>query len=112
MSNPVIERNILEELIATTDAEFVNELIEAYLDDSPNLIDEMETALEQKDPATFRRAAHTLKSSSASLGVAGLSELSKELEMIGKSGDLNQVDGKLDHLISIFKQVERELKAT
>ena len=111
MNDQSIERHILEDLTATTDAEFVNELIEAYLDDSPNLINEMKTALQQNDHTTFRRAAHTLKSSSASLGAMSLSEISKELEMIGKSEDLNQVDGKLDQLISIFEQVEHELKA-
>jgi HPt (histidine-containing phosphotransfer) domain-containing protein len=111
MNDQFIERNILEDLAAATDADFVNELIEAYLDDSPNLINEMKTSLQQNDAATFRRAAHTLKSSSAILGAMGLSEISKELEMIGKSGDLNQVDGKLDNLIAIFEQVELKLKA-
>lgn len=111
MTDSFVQRNVLEELIATTDEEFVNELIDAYLDDSPALIDEMKMAFQQNDPATFRRAAHSLKSSSASLGALGLSDLSKELEMIGKSGELDQVDGKIDDLMAIFEQVERELKA-
>jgi HPt (histidine-containing phosphotransfer) domain-containing protein len=111
MSTPTIDRNTVEALIETTDAEFVNELIEAYLDDSPGLIDELQAAIEQNDPILFRRAAHTLKSSSASLGVTGLSELSNELERIGKSGNLEQLDSKMDHLKSEFSQVEREFMA-
>lgn len=112
MTGSFVQRSVLEELIATTDEEFVNELIDAYLEDSPALIDEMKTALQKDDAASFRRAAHSLKSSSASLGALGLSEISKELEMIGKSGELNKVDGKIDELIAIFVQVERELKAS
>lgn len=111
MDHPTITKQILDELVATTDSEFVKELIVAYLDDSPTLINDMKTALEGNDAATFRRAAHTLKSSSASLGAIGLSEISKELEMIGKSENINQADGKLDQLISIYDQVELELKA-
>lgn len=111
MTDSIVQRDVLEDLIATTDEEFVNELIDAYLEDSPTLIDEMKTALQNNDAASFRRAAHSLKSSSASLGAMRLSEVSKELEMIGKSGDLNQVDGKIEDLIIIFEQVERELKA-
>lgn len=111
MVHSKIEKQILDDLVATTDVEFVKELIDAYLDDSPVLINEMKTALQDNDAATFRRAAHTLKSSSASLGVLALSEISKELEQIGKAEILDQVDGKLDQLISIFEQAERELKA-
>jgi HPt (histidine-containing phosphotransfer) domain-containing protein len=111
MVHSTIEKQILENLVATTDMDFVKELIDAYLDDSPALINEMKTALEDDDAATFRRAAHTLKSSSASLGVLALSEISKELEQIGKAENLDKVDGRLDQLISIFEQVEVELKA-
>ena len=111
MDHTTIEKQILDDLIATTDVEFVKELIDAYLDDSPSLINEMKTALQGNDAATFRRAAHTLKSSSASMGAMALSEISSELEMIGKAEELDQVDGKLDQLISLFEQVEVELKA-
>ncbi|MHA2429211.1 MAG: Hpt domain-containing protein [Candidatus Hermodarchaeia archaeon] len=111
MVHSTIEKQIIDDLVATTDMEFVKELIDAYLDDSPVLINEMKTALQDNDAATFRRAAHTLKSSSASLGVLALSEISKELEQIGKAEILEQVDGKLDRLISIFEQAERELRA-
>jgi HPt (histidine-containing phosphotransfer) domain-containing protein len=111
MTDSLVQRNILEDLIATTDEEFVKELIDAYLEDSPTLIDEMKTALQNDDPTSFRIAAHSLKSTSASLGAIRLSEISKELEMIGNSGNLNQEDGKIEELITIFQQVKRELKA-
>ena len=111
MDHTTIEKQILDDLVATTDSDFVRELIDAYLDDSPSLINDMRTALEGNDAATFRRAAHTLKSSSASLGAMTLSEISRELEFIGKSENLDQADGRMDQLISIFEQVERELKA-
>jgi HPt (histidine-containing phosphotransfer) domain-containing protein len=39
-----------------------------------------------KDAIALRYAAHTLKSSSATLGATALAELSKQLEAIGRGG--------------------------
>lgn len=63
-----------------TDA-FLVELIQTFLPNAQKLIDDMNTALDRYDQSTFHRSAHTLKSSSASLGALYLSELARLLEM-------------------------------
>ncbi len=70
------------------DREFLSELIETYLDDSPQLLEAMHQSLEAGNAAEFRRAAHSLKSNSASLGAMPLSRLARALEEMGKAGTL------------------------
>jgi PAS domain S-box-containing protein len=93
----VIDPAAYEELVTSTggDPGFIRELIDTYLNDAPGLFAEMRTALEAKDAETFRRAAHSLKSNSASLGALALSALAKELEMMGKAGTLESAAAKI-----------------
>jgi CheY-like chemotaxis protein/HPt (histidine-containing phosphotransfer) domain-containing protein len=85
-----IDPVVFDELVASTgnDAAFVRELVDTYLADAPQLFAQMRSALTAGDAETFRRAAHSLKSNSASLGALVLSEQAKELEMMGKDGTL------------------------
>jgi len=111
LSDPVIDPATLEGLKATTDAAFVQELIDTFLDDSPNLIAEMRQALPSGNAEAFRRAAHSLKSNSASFGALTLSALAKELEMMGKAGDLEGAGGKLEQLAAEYEPVQQALRA-
>ncbi len=71
------------------------ELIDAYLDDSPNLIKQMHSGLAAGDIEFVRRAAHSLKSNSASFGGKRLSDASRELEMVANGGTLEGAAPKL-----------------
>jgi CheY-like chemotaxis protein/HPt (histidine-containing phosphotransfer) domain-containing protein len=86
----VIDQKAFDELVASTggDAEFLGELLDTYFTDAPMLIAQMRTSLASSDAETFRRAAHSLKSNSASLGALMLSAVAKDLEMMGKAGIL------------------------
>ena len=63
-----------------TDA-FLIELIQTFLPNAQKLVDDMKSTLVRQDLVAFHRAAHTLKSSSASLGAMQLSDLAKQLEL-------------------------------
>jgi HPt (histidine-containing phosphotransfer) domain-containing protein len=77
-----IDAATLDELLATLggDGAFLAELIATYLADSPPLVDAMRAAAAAGDAAALRRAAHTLKSTSASLGALRLSGVCREVE--------------------------------
>jgi PAS domain S-box-containing protein len=62
-----------------TDA-FLIELVQTFLPNAQKLIDDLRETLANKDLTAFHRGAHTLKSSSASLGAMQLSEMAKKLE--------------------------------
>ncbi len=70
------------------DADFLRELIEIYLQDTPQRIAELQDALNKKDIPVFTRAAHTIKGSSSNFGATKLTKLAHELEMQGKSDNL------------------------
>jgi len=108
-----IDAKTFEELVSSTggDPAFVNELIDTYLSDAPALFDQMRSALTSGDAESFRRAAHSLKSNSASLGVLTLSALAKELEMMGKANTLDGAPGKIAAADVEFGRVKTALAA-
>jgi HPt (histidine-containing phosphotransfer) domain-containing protein len=91
-------------------ADFIGELIDAFLDDAPQLIQQMKTALKAGDAETFRRAAHSLKSNGATFGANNVSALARELEMLGRENQLAQTGGRLDALEAAYQKAAGELK--
>lgn len=104
-----IDMNTFDILKDSTGEDFINELIDAFLDDTPELFAQMRSALVTKDADSFRRAAHSMKSNAATFGAMGLSTLAKELETLGRENNL-EVGNRLDTMEDVFRQVESQLK--
>ena len=87
---PVLDEATLAELSASVEGDraFVVELINAYLADGGAQVDAIEAAVAADDAEALVRPAHTLKSSSATVGALRLAAASRELEMAGRSGSL------------------------
>ncbi|MGQ4647817.1 response regulator [Lyngbya aestuarii] len=84
----VISASVLQAFRAAmgSDAsDLLAQLIELYLEEAPLLLEKMDTAVSKTDAAAMGQAAHTLKSSSASLGAIKLSQLCEQLEIAGRS---------------------------
>jgi PAS domain S-box-containing protein len=64
---------------------YLNQLIDIYLEETPELLQAIDTAVTQTDAAEMQKAAHTMKSSSAALGAITLSKLCEDLERIGNT---------------------------
>ncbi len=87
--DPTIDMQAIDGLRELSpDADFLRELIEIYLQDTPQRIAELQDALNKKDIPVFTRAAHTIKGSSSNFGATKLTKLAHQLEMQGKSGNL------------------------
>ena len=110
MDNPIIDQTIYTELESNVGADFISELVGTYLDETPLLLTELQQALQADNSDAFRRAAHSIKSSSASFGAMDFSNQAKELEMIGKSGDLNAAPGKIADFLAAYQQVAAALR--
>jgi HPt (histidine-containing phosphotransfer) domain-containing protein len=106
MSDQIIDRQAFETLKSMTDGGFLDELIDVFLNDTPALIGQMRAALAEGNGEELRRAAHTLKSSSASFGAAHLSSLSREVELTAKEGRLEGTGEKIDALDSAYALVK------
>ena len=107
---PVIDQTIFEELKQMSGEDFINELIDTFLEDAPKMIAEIKSALNTKDADAFRRAAHSMKSNAATFGASQLAGLSKELEMLGKENKLHDIGDKLTALEEAYATVCEELK--
>ena len=83
-SNPLHTR--LQELEQETDSEFVIELIDIYMNETPKQIQAIATALTTQAFAQLMIAAHTLKGSSLNLGARQLGALCLKLEELGRAG--------------------------
>jgi HPt (histidine-containing phosphotransfer) domain-containing protein len=106
---PVIDRATFDELRQMSGAGFINELIDAFLDDAPNMIQNMYLALDTKDIESFRRNAHSLKSNANTFGATELGMLSKELESMAKENNFD-IGNRLEFLKEAFDTVAEELK--
>ena len=86
----LLDTSVLDELRASVegDRDFVVELIEAYLADGATHVAAIDAALETDSAEALVRPAHTLKSSSATVGAMRLAATARELEMTGRSGSL------------------------
>ncbi|MGE5250695.1 MAG: Hpt domain-containing protein [Bacteroidota bacterium] len=93
------------------DVGFLTELVDEYLASSPGLIAGMHQALAAGDAATLQRAAHTLKSGSASFGGLAFAAQCKELEDMGKAGMLDAAPEKLAALEAAYSAVAAALQA-
>src|SRR4051812_9419899 len=71
------------------DPAFLAEMIDAYLDDTVGLFETIDGALAGGRPDELRRAAHSLKSNSATFGAMTLSAICREIEERSASEELD-----------------------
>ncbi len=109
MPETVIDPKIFGELKESMGADFIGELIDTYVQETPPLILQLRQALTAMDSETFGRVAHSIKSSSAAFGALDLAAKARELEMMGKSGSLDGASSKLEQLASEYERAEQAL---
>ncbi len=91
--------------------DIVVKVLDMYLENSPKLVNDIEQAVQRHDTAALHLAAHTLKSSSATLGATALAELCKELEALGRKGGQQQAGGQVAALRREYEAVCTALQA-
>jgi HPt (histidine-containing phosphotransfer) domain-containing protein len=112
MPDDPIDATTFADLLETVggDREFLAELVETYLADSPSLFAELRAAVAADDAASARRAAHTLKSTSASFGAQRLSGMCREIEAAAAAGNLVGLDESVELAATEYARVEVELR--
>ena len=114
VSGNVLDRSVLDSLRELQDAgdpDIVAEVGGLFLEHSLQKVEAILQAVESRDANGLKTAAHSLKSSSAYVGAMRLSEMSRELEMMGRSEVLDGAKEKAERLKSEYKRVMRELEA-
>ncbi len=111
--SPVLDPVILESLRALSpddDGEFLREIAGIFLADTPQRIAELDRSLAAGDAATFARAAHSIKGSSANLGAAALGAAAQRLETEAKEAGLSAAPPFLAALKAEFDRARVELE--
>jgi signal transduction histidine kinase/CheY-like chemotaxis protein/HPt (histidine-containing phosphotransfer) domain-containing protein len=86
----ILDRSVLDGFLQMAGpevaVELLRELLDAYSEDVPQRLVDIEGAIAQSNPEALRQSAHALRSSSINLGAVEVGELCRALEQIGKSG--------------------------
>jgi len=88
---------------------FVAELVDTFIEDAQDLVAALRQALAGADVDTFRRAAHSLKSTGETVGATRLAAVARELEAQARSGTLDGAGGRLDQLVGEYERAARAL---
>jgi HPt (histidine-containing phosphotransfer) domain-containing protein len=108
----VLDQAVLDELLASVggDESFIADLAATYLAEGPADLDAMQAAAEAGDSAAIVRPAHTLKSSSASLGAMRLSQIAREIEFAGREGETAGLQARVASAREAWVQTVAEMK--
>jgi HPt (histidine-containing phosphotransfer) domain-containing protein len=77
------------------DMELLDEMIELYLSNSPQLLNDIEDAVAAHDCEKINRAAHTLKGVLKNMCANACAEAALRLENMAKTGDLGKAEKML-----------------
>lgn len=103
-----LDREFLEELL-DGDREFAQELFETYCESADAAVADAELKLSQADAENVFRPFHTLKGASASVGLTGLQEMARRLELQAKAGELEACKGGLSELKEAIREAKEAL---
>lgn len=113
-NNSSLRREIitaLHELVGGYEVPIIKDLIKTYMNSSAALISDLQTAVVNQNPTQLEHSAHSLKSSSASLGATVISDLCRELEQQGSAGDMSDAETKVQRVISESALVNQALNS-
>ena len=88
----------------------VRRVVKLYLSNSSMLLEDLRLAIGLVDAEAERQSAHALKSSSVNVGACGLADVCKEIEAMGRSGDLGLVNDRLAQLEDLYPKTIDALK--
>jgi PAS domain S-box-containing protein len=92
-------------------ADFLDEVIDAFLAEAPELLATLRRSLDSRSTEELRRAAHTLKSNGTTLGAEAYAELCRALELQAKSGELDGASELVDRIERAYEPLRDALTA-
>ena len=96
----------LAQLDPTGANQLMARVLNTYRSSMARLLAQLAQARAQPDPATMRLVAHTLKSSSASVGALALAGLCSEAELALREGRMAHLPDLLDQLVAESARVD------
>lgn len=112
-SLPIIDLEAIANLRALSPDdgdEFLKEILNIFIDDTPLRIAELHTNLASSDAAGFVRAAHSIKGSSSNVGASELRGLAERLEQQSRQQGLAGVEGQVAGIEAAFGRAKEALQ--
>ena len=88
------------------DEELIKEVVQAFLEDIPNKLVELNELLDKQDPQAISRHAHSIKGAAGNAGAAAMREIAFNLEQAGKKADwiqIKKLSSELQQGFELFK---------
>ncbi|MET0560536.1 MAG: response regulator [Gaiellaceae bacterium] len=104
-----LDATAIENLRDLGGEEFLAEVIDTFLSDTPALVATLRTTYEDGDTEGLRRAAHTLKSNGQTFGAGRFAELCRELELRARSDELDGTAELVDRIEREYPALEKTL---
>lgn len=109
-----LDPGALERLLEITggDPEFLDDLVDTYLDDAAAQLAALRDAADRGDAEGLVRPAHSLKSNSDNVGALALAARCRELEAAGRSGAVPDAATRVAAIDGEFAAVRDALLAS
>jgi len=110
----LINRHALENiraLSASNGDALLERVLQAYLEDTPTHLRTIKSAIDSGSTVQIRKAAHSLKSSSANVGADALAQRCREMEQLGRNDTTAGAAALLDDMERSFQAVRQALGA-
>ena len=85
-------------------------ILKTYLEITPALVKELETAIKQANAPDIKRHAHTLKGSSANIGALDLPNLCLEMETFARNSDIKKAEAMYPRVKQAYNELETAIK--
>lgn len=106
--SPLVDENVLDEFIkfmGDEGADLARDLIDMYLKNSPKMLDSIHADLRTNNVDQLKTHIHTLKGSSAQLGVVGVASLCRSIEDVILEGRFSELDDLISQLDETYSKV-------
>jgi CheY-like chemotaxis protein len=110
---PVLKAAVVRDLqksLGRRGGEKVQELIDSFYESCDRLLKEARQALLAGRLEELERAAHTLKSTSATMGALVLSALAQDLEALVRAGEIGDALERIEQLETAYCEAQRALE--
>ncbi|MEO0480010.1 MAG: Hpt domain-containing protein [Planctomycetota bacterium] len=107
-----IDMGVIEELLEMDDGDsgLLTDLIEMFLDDGMQRLEDIQRELAAGDLDAVMQAAHRLKGSAGNLGLTPLAHLADELQIAGRGGDEPKSRELLESIGPAFEESGKGLR--
>lgn len=106
----VLDRAVALERVGG-DSELLQEMAQLFLEEYPSQLEAVRAAVQARDPKALERSAHSLKGSVGNFGAAAAQDAALRLELLGRRGDLQEVDQALGCLESALSSLQPEMQS-